>query len=100
MSMTWCDKQRDEYGNRHDRLQGYHLPPGDMCIQESGANYRSTCCSDGLTIYCYTIDGAESYCTTEDRREFVERFLKRYNELLTYGPERRGTTIISAFKRY
>ena len=99
MSMSWCEKRRDEYGNHHDRLQGY-LPPGSMCIQESGANYRSLCCSDGIAVYCYTIDGAESYCTTEDRREFVERFLKRYNELLTYGSERRGTTIISAFKRY
>jgi hypothetical protein len=99
MPMSWCVKQRDEYGNRHDRLQGY-MPPGGMCIQEVGPSYRSICCSDGLAIFCYTVDGAESYCTTEDRHEFVERFVRRYNELLTYGAEQHGATTIRAFQRY
>jgi len=99
MSMNWCTKRRDEYGNRHDTMSGY-LPPGSMCIQETGVSYRSICCSDGLAVFCYTVDGAESYCTVEDRREFVERFLRRYNELLIYGSEQRGTTTIRAFSRY
>jgi hypothetical protein len=72
-----------------------------MCIQETGANFRSICCSDGVAVYCYTEDGAESYCTVESRPEFVQRFIARYGELINgRGWERRGDSIISAFRRY
>jgi hypothetical protein len=98
--MTWCVKRRDEYGNRHDEPTGY-TPPGHMCIHETGVNFRSLCCSDGMSVYCITHDGAETYCTEESRPEFVKRFISTYNELISRkGWERRGDTIISAFKRY
>ena len=71
-----------------------------MCISEWGANYRSICCSNGLSVFCYTEDGAESYCTVESTPEHVQRFLRRYAELLAHGAEQHGTTTIRAFKRY
>jgi len=96
---SWCVKRRDEYGNRHDEPAVY-TPPGHMCIQETSANFRSLCCSDGLSVYCITHDGAETYCT-EDGGMATERFLRRYSELISgKGWERRGDTIISAFRRY
>ena len=98
--MTWCRKRRDEYGNRHDEMIGY-MPPGHMCIQETSANFRSLCCSDGISIYCITYDGAESYCSEESRPEFVRNFIQTYAELINgRGWERRGDSIISAFRRY
>ena len=97
---SWCVKRRDEYGNRHDEPIGY-MPPGHMCIQETGANFRSLCCSDGVSVYCYSQYGAESYCTEESRPEFVKRFINWYSELISgRGWERSGSAIISAFKRY
>ena len=97
---AWCVKRRDEYGNKHDELVGY-MPPGHMCLQETGASFRSLCCSDGVAIYCITYDGAESYCSVESRPEFVARFVQRYSELVNgRGWERRGDAIISAFRRY
>jgi hypothetical protein len=95
----WCRRRRDEFGNRHDELVGY-MPPGHMCISESSANFRSLCCSDGVAVYCYTEDGAESYCTVESRPEFVQRFLQRFSELQVMGGyEIRGTTKFTAFTR-
>ena len=94
--MDWCEKKRDEYGNRHDEPKRY-VPPGHMCIQETSANFSSICCSDNLAVYCITHDGAETYCT-EDRGKAVERFVQRFNELINgRGWERRDTTLISAF---
>ncbi len=98
-SINWCVKRRDEFGNRHDELAGY-APPGHMCIQETSANFRSLCCSDGVSIYCITYDGAESYCSTESRPEFVRRFIEDYNRLISgKGWERHGDAIISAFRK-
>jgi hypothetical protein len=99
--MTWCVKRRDEYGNRHDEPTVY-VPPGNMCIQERGINFHSICCSDGVAVYCITYDGAESYCTTEDRPEFVKLFIQRYTELINNGRgwEKRGNSTISAFSRF
>jgi hypothetical protein len=92
----WCEKRRDEYGNRHDEPKRY-VPPGHMCIQEVSPNFRSLCCSDGLTVYCVTHDGAETYCT-EDGGKAVERFMQQFGELISgKGWERRGTAVISAF---
>jgi hypothetical protein len=96
--MEWCVKRRDEFGNRHDVLVGY--VPGKMCIQESSANFRSLCCTDGASVYCYIEDGAESYCVELEKPESISQFLQRFSELQARrGYEIRGTTKISAFTK-
>ena len=97
--MEWCIRRRDEFGNRHDELVGY-MPPGNMCIQWSSFNYRKLCCYDGLGIYCYIEDGAESYCTELEKPESIQQFLQLFGELQARGGyEIRGDTKISAFTR-
>jgi len=96
--MGWCEKRRDGFGNRHDELVGH--VPGNMCIQESSANFRSLCCTDGISVYCYIEDGAESYCVVLEKPESVRQFLQRFSELQAgRGYEIRGTTKISAFTK-
>jgi hypothetical protein len=76
------------------------MPPGDKCIQWSSFSYRELCCSDGRGVYCYTEDGAESYCTVLEKPESIRQFFELFNELQAKrGYEIRGDTKISAFTK-